>query len=157
MVLLIASAGKPYYATGALPALIAVAAAQFVDVHQRHRRLVASTVAVNALLSAAMVLPVFPVSWVADSPASKVNPEPLEMIGWPEFVAQIADAYVNVDDGRGTTVIVTGNYGQAGAIDHYGNAYGLPAAYSGHNSYADFRQPPAAVGPVLVVGYLDPR
>jgi hypothetical protein len=31
------------------------------------------------------------------------------------------------------SVIVTGNYGEAGAIDRYGPAHGLPPVYSAHN------------------------
>ena len=31
--------------------------------------------------------------------------------------------------------ILTGNYGEAGAIDYYGPRLGLPKAISGHNSY----------------------
>jgi hypothetical protein len=31
--------------------------------------------------------------------------------------------------------IFTGNYGEAGAIDFFGPAYGLPKAISGHNNY----------------------
>ena len=51
--------------------------------------------------------------------------------------------------------IVTGNYGQAGAIDRFGPALGLPRAFSGHNGYADWGHPPDAV-PVLAVG-VDPQ
>jgi hypothetical protein len=88
---------------------------------------------------------------------SALNPEPAEMVGWPGFVDQIAAFYQDVDDGRRTTAVLTGNYGEAGAIDHYGADRGLPPAYSGHNSYADVRFPPGSQGPVLVVGYGDPR
>jgi hypothetical protein len=34
--------------------------------------------------------------------------------------------------------ILAGNYGEAGAIDYYGSALGLPKAISGHNSYYDW-------------------
>ena len=50
-------------------------------------------------------------------------------------------------------VIVASNYGEAGAIDRFGAAHGLPPAHSPHNSYADFRIPEASDGPVVVVGY----
>lgn len=107
-------------------------------------------------VTALLVLPILPATIVVDSPASAVNPEPLEMIGWPQFVDRIADEYERIDDGTRTAVILTGNYGEAGAIDRFGPDRGLPPAYSGHNSYADFRQPPGSAGPVLVVGYRAP-
>ncbi|MEU3623122.1 hypothetical protein [Amycolatopsis coloradensis] len=45
-------------------------------------------------------------------------------------------------------VIFTRNYGQAGALEHYG----LPAVYSGQMSYADWGPPPDDAGPMVVVG-----
>ena len=45
------------------------------------------------------------------------------------------------------------NYGEAGAIDHLGGAFGLPRAYSGHNSYSDWGIPPDGAGPVVVIGF----
>jgi hypothetical protein len=53
-------------------------------------------------------------------------------------------------------VIFTGNYGEAGAIDRFGPALGLPRAYSGHNSFARFGLPAGSAGPVVVLGYGDP-
>ena len=44
------------------------------------------------------------------------------------------------------------NYGQAGAIDRYGPELGLPPAHSGHNGYSEWRIPPGADGPVVVIG-----
>jgi hypothetical protein len=156
LALVIVSGGKPYYAASALPALTAVATVELVDWIRRHLRLVASLIALNGAATALLVLPILPATIVVDSPASAVNPEPLEMIGWPQFVDRIADEYERIDDGTRTAVVLTGNYGEAGAIDRFGPEHGLPPAYSGHNSYADFRQPPGSAGPVLVVGYRAP-
>jgi 4-amino-4-deoxy-L-arabinose transferase-like glycosyltransferase len=156
IVLLIVTAGKPYYAAGGLPALTAVAAVQLAEWSRRHERIVVGALAVNGLVTAALVLPLIPVSAVGDSPGSAVNPEPLEMIGWPTFVYQIAVEYENIDDGSGSAVILTANYGEAGAIDRFGPDRNLPSAYSGHNSYADVRRPSGSAGPILVVGYFHP-
>jgi hypothetical protein len=49
-------------------------------------------------------------------------------------------------------VIYTSNYGEAGAIDRYGPALGLPAAYSGHNVFGYWGPPPDRPGPVVTVG-----
>lgn len=157
VLLVIVTAGKPYYAAGALPALTAVAAVQLVGWVSRHRLATGSLVALNGIIAALIVLPLVPVTAVADSPASAVNPEPLEMIGWPDFVDRIAEEYAVLDDGTARAIILTGNYGEAGAIERYGPDLGLPAPHSGHNSYADVRQPPGSAGPVLVVGYRDPH
>jgi len=53
-------------------------------------------------------------------------------------------------------VIVTANYGEAGALERYGPARGLPLPYSGHNGFARWRVPAGAAGPVVVVGYRNP-
>jgi hypothetical protein len=56
-------------------------------------------------------------------------------------------------------IILTGSYGEAGAIDRFGPALGLSPAFSPHNSYADFRQPTDDRATVVAVrfpvGYLD--
>ena len=56
--------------------------------------------------------------------------------GWPEMVGQIAQAYDRLTpQEKSEACILTANYGEAGAVDFYGPAYGLPKAISGHNSY----------------------
>lgn len=60
------------------------------------------------------------------------------------------------DAERDCAVIFTGNYGQAGAIEHYHEEFGLPLPYSGHMSYADWGPPADSYsGPVVVVGEID--
>ena len=105
---------------------------------------------------AAIVLPLIPISAVGDSLATAANPEPLEMIGWPTFVDQIAVEYERIDGSEVSAINLTANYGEAGAIDRFGPDQNLPRAYSGQNSYADVRQPAGSAGPVLVVGYRNP-
>jgi len=48
-------------------------------------------------------------------------------------------------------VILTSNYGEAGAIDTFGPSLGLPAAVSGELTYY-FWRPARMNGPVLAVG-----
>lgn len=38
-------------------------------------------------------------------------------------------------------MLLTGSYGEAGAIDRFGAERGVPPAHSPHHSYADFRRP----------------
>jgi hypothetical protein len=54
-----------------------------------------------------------------------------------------------------TVAVLTANYGEAGAIERYGPARGLPPPYSGHNGFRSWRVPTGSAGPVLVVGYSD--
>ena len=59
-----------------------------------------------------------------------------DRFGWPEMAQATADAYFALPEAqRAQTAIYTENYGQAGAIDFFGPALGLPKAISGHLSY----------------------
>jgi hypothetical protein len=59
-----------------------------------------------------------------------------EEIGWPELVAEVARIYRALPaEERAHAGVFCGNYGEAGAVDLYGPAYGLPAAISGIDSY----------------------
>jgi hypothetical protein len=52
------------------------------------------------------------------------------------MVATVARAHRALpSEERERACILTGNYGEAGAVDFYGPKYGLPKAISGHNSY----------------------
>jgi 4-amino-4-deoxy-L-arabinose transferase-like glycosyltransferase len=56
--------------------------------------------------------------------------------GWPEMVNTVKAAYDTLTpQEKAEACIITSNYGEAGAIDFYGPALGLPKAISGHNSY----------------------
>jgi hypothetical protein len=59
-----------------------------------------------------------------------------DMHGWPELAADAATAYHQLSpQEQAKACIAAQNYGEAGAIDHFGPALGLPKAISGHNSY----------------------
>lgn len=72
-----------------------------------------------------------------------------ETIGWPDLAATVASAYRRAGSGA---VIVTANYGEAGAIDRFGPALGLPPAYSGHNAFGSWGPPPDRAAGVVTVG-----
>jgi hypothetical protein len=58
-----------------------------------------------------------------------------DQFGWPEMAATVASVYNSLPaDVRPRTAIFAQSYGQAGAIDYYGPALGLPQAISGHQS-----------------------
>jgi hypothetical protein len=59
-----------------------------------------------------------------------------DMFGWDSMAATVAGVYRGLPDSdQMDCAILAGNYGEAGAIDHYGPALGMPKAISGHNSY----------------------
>jgi 4-amino-4-deoxy-L-arabinose transferase-like glycosyltransferase len=155
LVLLMATGGKPYYSAGALPALVAAGA---ISVHTwcvGHRRTTVTVLAINCAINAGIALPIVPASHLAATPIADVNGDAAEANGWPEFIDQVTTVVQRIPaTGRSTTVIFTGNYGEAGAIDRFGTD--LPPVYSGHNSYADFGMPSGSQGPVVVVGYTYP-
>jgi hypothetical protein len=59
-----------------------------------------------------------------------------DRFGWPEMVAAVAKVYQGLPpEERKKTAIYATDYGEAGAIDFYGPALGLPKAISGHLTY----------------------
>jgi hypothetical protein len=70
--------------------------------------------------------------------------------GWREMVTGVKAAYDTLTPQEQTEAcIVASNYGEAGAIDFYGPALGLPKAISGHNSYFIWG-PQGCTGKVLI-------
>ncbi|MCU1359973.1 MAG: hypothetical protein JWN99_1262 [Ilumatobacteraceae bacterium] len=157
VVLLFVTGGKPYYSAGAMPALIAAGA---IVIHRpgHDRRLsLSGWLALNLIVSALIALPIIPASHIGDTPIGDINADAIEAIGWPVFMDQVEAVVDHIPaEQRATAVIFTGNYGEAGAIDYYGPARGLPPVFSAHNSYADFGMPSGSAGPVVIIGYDDP-
>jgi Dolichyl-phosphate-mannose-protein mannosyltransferase len=62
-----------------------------------------------------------------------------DMMGWQNTAATVSRVYHQLPKSeQADCAILAGNYGEAGAIDYYGPALGLPKAISGHNSYYDW-------------------
>ena len=136
LILTFATGGRPYYT---VPLTIVVLLAGVVATEQaRGVRRLARLIAANALLTVPLALPLLPLS------AGTVNANDglAETVGWPELTRQVAGVVNTIPAReRSSVVILTASYGEAGAIDRFGPAFGLPPAFSPHNSYADFRQP----------------
>jgi hypothetical protein len=89
-------------------------------------------------------------------PVQTVNYDLGEEIGWPSEVAALADAWRALPQAeRERAILLTQNYGEAGAVDRYGASFGLPPVYSGANSYWSWGPPPAADTVVVAVN-VDP-
>jgi hypothetical protein len=109
---------------------------------------------VTTLALLPVALPVLPASAVADGSINDVNPEIGEQIGWPALVEEVARVWDRIPAGeRSDAIILTGNYGEAGAIERFGPALGLPRPYSGHNTYWWWGPPPERTRTVVVVGW----
>jgi hypothetical protein len=150
--LFLLTGGKPYYLAGFYPVLLAAGATPVVAWTRRGARrvragLVVAALALSLLIDGTLGLPVVPAERLADTPVPDVNYDAGETVGWPQLVARVQDAR----DGAGDRVVVlTGNYGQAGAVDRF--APDLGPAYSGHNSYWTWGPPPEDVDTVIAVG-----
>ena len=159
LVLLFVVGGKPYYAAPFLLCLLAAGAVpleRWLTTSGR-RVLVAAALVLTAALSIFVALPVVPAQDLEGTPIADLNEDAIETVGWPQLARTVGGVFEGLSPAeRATAVVFTGNYGEAGAIDRYGGALGLPRAYSGHNAYARFGMPPDTAGPVIVLGYRDP-
>lgn len=92
--------------------------------------------AVSSVIIMAMSLPLAPVNSGWWKVTTSLNSEPREEIGWPELVQTVASIRDSLPASEKARLgILAGNYGEAGAINLLGPAYGLPHAISGIDSY----------------------
>ncbi|HLW94570.1 MAG TPA: hypothetical protein VKS25_04250, partial [Solirubrobacteraceae bacterium] len=102
-------------------------------------------------------LPLLPERDLQGSVVIALNQSQEDSVGWPQFVRTVASAWQALPAAeRRHTAIFTANYGEAGAVDLLGRALGLPRAYSGHNGFSEWGEPPASDTRVLLLGYDDP-
>jgi hypothetical protein len=93
-----------------------------------------------------------PEAAMAQSPLAGVRKDFADTVGWHDLVAQVAQIYESLPaSDRAGAVILTDNYGEAGAINTYGGAAGLPQAYSGELTYW-YWKPRSMDGAVIAVG-----
>ena len=148
--------------------LFAAGAVWWSGVRQQRRRwAVAAYLALLTafgLFAAPLALPLLPVETIARyvNPADTVQQERHEMgllpqhfadrFGWPELAATVADVFHALPaEEQAHARILGSNYGEAGAIDFFGPALGLPAAISEHNSYYVWGPGARSGGAVIMV------
>jgi 4-amino-4-deoxy-L-arabinose transferase-like glycosyltransferase len=152
---------RDYYLAPAYPMLLAAGAVLLERGIARLRprgafvaRCAAALVLLAALAASALVaLPLAPIGSQGWRISRHFHDNFAEQVGWPELVAQVATIYHALPEAeRARTAIYANNYGEAGAIDRYGPAHGLPAAISGINSYwaRGYGNPPPTT--VIVLG-----
>lgn len=154
-----AAGGKPYYGGGVFTFLFAAGSLPVAGWLAGRRARQAAAVALLAASTAVtlpIALPVLPARVLATVPLQRINYDLAETIGWSQQVGLVARLYHALPPGqRATTAILAGNYGEAGAIDRYGPAAGLPPAFSGSNSLWFWGPPPARDSSVIAVN-MDP-
>ncbi len=148
--------GRPYYPAPAYPMLLAgggVALERWLAARswgRIARPAYASLLAVSGAALAPLFTPLLPPeTLIRYSEATgmsqprienhRLGPLPQLMAdryGWQEMAAEVARVYHALPpEDRARAAIFGQNYGQAGAIDRFGPAMGLPKAVSGHVSY----------------------
>ena len=167
-VALLAAGGKPYYLAGMYPALLAAGAEPTVDWIRRggaagspgrraRSAALSAAVTLSAVLTAVLMLPLVPARWLPGGPIVAVQPIAADTIGWPEYIATVVAVYRSVPPPlRDQTIVLTQNYGEAGAVDLFRRRIDLPPAYSGHNAYGDWGPPPESATTVVAVGFDQP-
>ncbi len=142
--------GKDYYAASLYPTLFAFGAAAIEGgVSSRPARgALVTAIVVVGIVAAPIAMPVLPVDrFIAYEQALNYKPPQMEhrelaalpqlfadMFGWRELAKQVSDAYWALpEEDRATAVFLGGNYGEAAAVDMFGDR--LPPSISGHNNY----------------------
>lgn len=168
--ILLVTDGRVYYMAPAYPPLLAAGGAAFerwATAQGRKRMLVAwaGLVTLTGAILAPTVLPMLPPSVYPqyarfiglDQPrieTHKLGPLPqlfADRFGWREMAETVARAYGKLTPGEKANVAIFGqNYGQAGAIDLYGPALGLPKPISGHLAWHDWG-PRRFTGEIMIV------
>lgn len=169
-VLLFLGRSRAYYLTLAYPPLLAAGAVAWEGLTARRALAWARPALLVLLLASGIVLaplalPLLPVeSYVRYAKALGIAPKTEErqelgelpqhyadMFGWEEFADVVVRVYRSLPpEDRARCSIFAQNYGEAGAIDFFGRAQGLPRALSGHNSYWMWG-PGEATGEVMIV------
>ena len=153
---------RSYYTAPLYPMLIAAGCVWFgnmlASVRPAWSRLVYgvqwTAILAGGLIFGMLVMPVAPIGSGVWKLTSRIHDQFREEIGWPELANSVANVYHSLSaDEREHTGVLTGNYGEAGALNLYGPALGLPHAMSLTNSFwyrgYDPRQPQT----VIVTGF----
>ena len=143
LILFALAKGRGYYTGPLYPMLLAAGAAdlqRWLDsIRPVLRRIGWSVVALLLLagtIVVPIVLPLVPINSRYWPIVNENNGDLREEVGWPELAQEVARIWNTIDPiERKQAGIYCGNYGEAGAINLYGPALGLPPVISGINSY----------------------
>lgn len=162
LVLFMLAQGRGYYLSPAYPMLIA-AGATWLEASLAKQpaakarstwRNSAIAILISTLLVVGLTFPLASLNSAWWEVTNSVNSDLREEIGWQDLTETVAKIYAALPPAeQSQTGILAGNYGEAGALNLYGPAHGLPRAISGVNSYwlRGYGDPPPQI--LIVVGY----
>ena len=117
-----------------------------------------TAIAAGGIIFALLVTPVAPIGSRLWGVTSGMHDQFREMIGWPDLTHAVAGVYYSLPpDQRARTGILTGNYGEAGALNLYGPGLGLPHAMGLTNSFWYRGYDPRLPDTVIVTGFSLPQ
>jgi len=150
-----------YYTAPIYPVLLAAGSVAFGNWRNTAKastakfvsRLRWTMIVLSGAFMAFFVMPIAPFGGAGWRLTSKLHDQFREQIGWTDLADNVARVYSSLSaEERARTGILTGNYGEGGALNLYGPSRGLPFAMSGTNSFwyrgYDKREPQT----VIVVG-----
>jgi len=154
--------GRDYYLAPAYPALLATGTVWAERKLQSLSTRSASTVwqivwptfAIAGLCAASLTIPVAPINSTWWHVANGVNGNFHYEVGWQDLAATVAKVRDSLPpQDRSRLAVLAADDGQAGAVNLYGPAFGLPAAISGMNSnwLRGYGDPPPET--VITVGF----
>lgn len=132
LVIFMAAKARGYYLAAAYPMLYAAGSVWMERKQWVWKGLAWAGLCVNVFVAAAVVLPLAPVRSAWGQAAFRINGDFAEEIGWEDLVETVGQIWAAMPP---HTAILARNYGEAGAINLYGPARGLPEAMSGVNSF----------------------
>lgn len=166
--------GKSYYVLPAYPLILAAGAVAVEGLAEAKHRQWVKTVLPAMIVAGGLIMAPFGVPFLPINtflryenivPAGKIakterDAESVQlpqlyadMFGWQNIATTVSRVYDSLPPTeRASCGILAGNYGEAGAIDFYGPALGLPAALSGHNSYYDWGPGNYSGGCMIIFG-----
>ncbi len=153
--------GKSYYLAPAYPALLAggsVLIEQLI-INKRLNWLksaIPGLLLLSTILTSPVWLPILSIEKIINLGIADIRYDFREMIGWPELVNSVSNVYHGLSkEEQIRTIIITGNYGEAGAINHYRKKYDLPEASSGISSYYYWGPVNPEASIAIFIGYPD--
>lgn len=151
--------GKYYYAGPTIPLVLAqgLIAMSHVDRRRLRSGLTVGVVVATVLAGAALLKYALPIT-----PPNRLHATGLDSmdvfantVGWPQITNQVTAIYTALPSSeQSVTVIISSDYGVAGALDIFGNAKMLPGVYSPQLSDAYWLPAHVSATDALMVGYL---
>jgi hypothetical protein len=173
LVLALPGTSRTQYISPAFPPLFAAGAVALESFAARRRawrwlpRVLLAVLLASGALFAPLAAALFPVeTYIAYARALGLAPASEErksvgelpqhfadMFGWEEMAQAVAEVHGRLSpQEQATAVVFAQNYGEAGALEHFGRDLGLPPVISGHNSYWLWGPRGGGQGPVIILG-----